>query len=90
MAFQAEQIDLAALEQSWIGRTVGHMTGNTALSFHGRMLKCERTLLVGMAVVTNHILGRSGPQLPGLESSVGVVAISAFHQSFVHSMVKWL
>ena len=56
MAFQAEQVDLAALQEPRIRRAMGSMTRNTTLDLHRRVLEHKRPGLFCVALVTDSVL----------------------------------
>ena len=58
-----------------------------AFGFHRHMLVKERTLLIGMALVTDSIAARQSAQLRYGRGSVGIMAVDALHQSFIHAVV---
>src|SRR5271157_1975657 len=88
VAFQAKKVDLAALQQPGICRTMRRVAGHASLGLHRRMFERKRPGLVRVTVVANHVLCRGRAQLPVQESSVRIVAIAAGDQAFVHAMVK--
>lgn len=90
MAFQAEQVDIAALEQTRIVGAVRRVAGNAAFSLDGRVLPRKRTGLVGMAAEAHLVLRRGSAQLASQEPAVLVVAVAAVDQSFVDAMMEGL
>ena len=65
------------------------MAGLTSLRLYRLVLEYERPLLVRVTFEANSILRRGCPHLFGGRRAVHVVAITALHQSFIHSMVEW-
>ncbi|HTC93199.1 MAG TPA: hypothetical protein VK699_07090 [Terriglobales bacterium] len=88
MTFKTEQIYLAAFQQARIRRTMGRMAGDTPLGPYRSMLKCERTCFVGVAGKAYLVLRRRSPQLVRIESAMGIVAIAAGNQAFIHFMME--
>lgn len=64
------------------------MTSLAAFRLDRLMFENEWPLLVGVAREANRIPSRRGPKLLPDETSVGVMAISALHQTFFHTMVE--
>src|SRR2546430_391565 len=90
VTLQAEQVYVTALQQTRVGRAMGGMAGDAALSLEGGMLPRERTGLVRMAGEANHILRGRGTQLFLHETTMLIVAIGAGDQSFIDAMMKRL
>ncbi len=90
MAFQAEQVDVTAAQQPWIGRSVRRVTCYATFSLDRRVLKCERAGLVRVAVEAELVLRGRGAQLMRKETAVRVVAVAAGHKSFIHLVVERL
>ncbi len=86
VALQAQQVDLGALQQARIGRTMRRVAGDAAFGLDRLVLERERTRLVGVALEADFILRRRRPQLLGQKSAVLVVAVGALHQSLVDAM----
>ena len=57
MAFEAQQVHLAALEQAHICRAVGHMTTDASLRLHRRVLINEGAGFIRVAFHAHDILG---------------------------------
>jgi hypothetical protein len=87
VTLQAQQIHLAHAQETWISRPVGRVTTAAPFSLHRYMLINERALLVGVALDTNRISARHGPDLAESGSAVDVMAVAALDQAFVYSMV---
>lgn len=75
MAFEAQQVHLRTLQQSWIRRSVGQVAGNTTLSLNGLMLKYEWPRLIRMALEADLVLGSGCAQLLGQEPAMRIVAV---------------
>lgn len=88
VALKAEQVYLTAFQQPRIRRPMRRMTNYASFRFHRSVLEHKWTGLVGVTGEANLILSRRGAELPGQESAVRIVAISASNQPFVHSMMK--
>ncbi len=69
---------------------MGRMTGDTPLGPYRSMLESERTCFVGMAGEAHLVLRGRRPQLVRIEPAMGVVAIAAGNQAFIHLMVERL
>jgi len=87
MALQAQHVDQADLEQTRICRTVGSVATAAALGLHRHMLVYERSLLVDMALRTSGVSASQGLHLPNRARAVGVMAVTALHQTFIYAMV---
>lgn len=83
MTFEAQQIDLAALQQSRVGRAVRRVAGDTTFGFHDRVFVHEGSGLIRMALEAQRVLRRGGAQLARQKSAVGVVAIAALREPFI-------
>lgn len=88
VALQAEQVHVAEFHQVYVGRPVGHVAGLASFHLHRLMLEHERSLLICVACKTDGVLCRGSAYLFGPDRSVGIVAIAALHQAFVHTMVE--
>jgi hypothetical protein len=96
VALQAESKYRRPFQQACVRRTMRDMTGLTAIHSQREMLKCEWAPLADVAFQTGFLVNetlvhqlRSRPHPPcGGECSVGVVAVGALHESFVHSMLR--
>ena len=66
------------------------MARGAALGLDGRMLVDERTGSLDVALGADGILGRANAELVRLESAVRIMAVTAAHQAFVYSVMKWL
>ena len=87
MAFQAQQIDIAPLEQARIRRAVRQVAGNATFGFYGRMFKRERPGFIGMAPKADLILRCRRTKLMRQETTVRIVAVTARNQAFIHAMM---
>ena len=63
VAFQTEQVDVAAAQQPWIGRTMRRMAGHATFGLDWRMLKGEWTGFVSVAIEAELVLRSRGTQL---------------------------
>ena len=91
VAVQAQQVDLAVIQQPGVGRAVRHVTGDAALDLDGLVLVNEGARLVRVAVEADHVLGGTGPLQPRslcTETTVRVVAVGALHEAFLHAVVE--
>src|SRR5580765_4640096 len=87
VALKAQQVYVAAPQQTRVGRSMRHVAGDAALGLDGSMLPGEWTGLVGVAVEADHVLRGGGTQLAPHEAAVLVMAIAADQQAFIHAMV---
>lgn len=98
VTFQADDGNDRASKEPCVGRTVREVAGLTAVNPNGSMFKSERTPFVGMAFQTrlfvleprvDHV--RSPAHLPNRSiGAVGVVAIRADHEPFIHPVFERL
>ena len=65
------------------------MAGHAAFNLYGFVFEHKRPSFVRVALVTDSVLRGGGSQLAGQESTVRIVAVAAFHQAFVHAVMKW-
>lgn len=65
-----------------------HMARNATLCLDWLMLKDERTLLIDMACEADSVSCCRRPKLFPNESTMGIVAICALHQSLFHPMME--
>ncbi len=90
MALQAECINVADIQQTRVRRAVWRVAGGATFGLDDRVFKDKRTSCFRMALHADSVLiGRRFDQL-ALKCSVRIMAIAAFHQPFIHLMVKWL
>lgn len=82
VARQAQLVDGAELQESRIRGAVGRVTGDASVGFERSMFVSERPLLVCMALEAPGIGSGREPGLLQLKTTVGIVAIAAFHHSF--------
>ena len=61
VALQAEQVDLAALEQAWIRGAMRRVAGHAALSLDGCVLVNKRPELVNVTLEADRILRSRSP-----------------------------
>ena len=66
------------------------MAGDAALRFYRDMLKRERPRFLSVTGETNLILRGCGAQLVCKKATMRIVAITAFHQTFIHPVVERL
>ncbi len=90
MALQAERIDVADIQQARIRRAVRRVACGAAFGFDYRMLKDERTGGLCVALGAYGILIGRRPCHLVLECTVGVMAVAALHQSFIHFVMEGL
>jgi len=90
MAFQAEQVLLAAHEHLRIHRTMGFVTTHAPLQAHSGMLEGKRTALVGMAFGAGNFVPAGCFHLPGIQPSVGRVAVDAVDRALLQAMPEGL
>jgi hypothetical protein len=90
VAFQAKQIHIAAFQQSRIRGSMRRVARDAPFRLDWRVLEGKWTGLVRVAVEANDVLRGGGSQLPRQKAAVRVMAIAAFHQTFIHSVMKWL
>ena len=88
MALQANDVQIAGLNQSGIRRTVWRMAGHATLGFDRLVLKNKGSLFVRMAGVADLISRGCRAQLLADKSAVRVVTIRALNQSLFHPMVE--
>ena len=88
MALQAEQIHIVHFQHVLVGAAVRKVARLASFDLLGRVLKNEWPFLISMAGETDGVLGRGSPNLLGLHSPVGIVAIAALNQAFIHPMMK--
>ena len=69
---------------------MGHVTTATSFRLHRYMLINKRSLFVGMALDTNRVPTRHGPDLAEGGCAVDVVAVAALDETFVYAMMIWL
>ncbi len=67
---------------------MNHVARLASIDLHGRMLVDKRALLVGVALETDLILRGGSPDLLRAHCAVGIMAIRALDQPFVHAMMK--
>ena len=90
MAFQAEQMLLAAHEHLRIHRTMGLVASHAPLQAHGRVLEGERPAFVRMALGTRSFVAAGRFHLPGIQSSVRRVAVHTVDRAFLQAMPEGL
>jgi len=90
MAFQAEQVLLAAHEHLRIDRTMGFVTTHAPLQAHSSMLKGKGSALVGMAFGAGNFVPAGCFHLPGIQPSVGRVAVDAVDRALLQAMPEGL
>ena len=90
MAFQAEQVLLGAHEHLRIHRAVRLMTAHASLQAHDGMLEGKGAALIRMALGTRDFVATRCLHLPGIQPSVGCVAIDAMDCTFLQAMPERL
>jgi hypothetical protein len=90
MAFQAEQVLLASHEHLRIHRTMGLVTTHAPLQTHGGMLEGKRAAFIRMALGTCDFVAAGCVHLPGIQPSVGRVAVDAVDCAFLQAMPEGL
>ena len=90
MALEAQQVNIVAIEQSWVRGTVGEVTKRAALYLNRGMLIHERAGNLGVAFHADGIACDTAVQPLVLEGAVRIVAVIAVHQSFVYPVMKGL
>jgi len=90
MAFQTEQVLLAAHEHLRIHRTMGLVTTDATLQTHSGMLEGKRAAFVGMTLGTSGFVAAGCFHLPGIQPSVGRVAVDAVDRAFLQAMPEGL
>jgi hypothetical protein len=88
MTFQAEQVDLAALQQARVRGTMRRMTRNATFYFYRFVFIDERPGLVRVAFEADGIFSGGGAQGPREESAVLVMTIRALHHPFIHAVME--
>lgn len=87
VAFQTEQVDLAAPQQLWVRGTMRRMACDASFDLDWNVLEHEWSRLFRVAVEADLVLSRGGTQLPGKESSMRIMAIAAGDEPFVDAVV---
>ena len=90
MAFQAEQMLLAAHEHLRIHRAVRLMTAHATLQTHDGMLEGKRATFVRMALGTRNFVAAGCFHLPGIQPSVGRMTVDAMDRAFLQAMPEGL
>ena len=90
MAFQAEQVLLAAHQHLRIHRTMRFVTTHAPLQAHGGMLEGKGSALVRVALGTRDFVATRCLHLPGIQPSVGCVAVDAVDRAFLQAMPEGL
>ena len=88
MALQAENVQVAGLDQAGIGRTMWGMAGHAAFGLYWLVLENEWSLLIDVAVEADSIPRGRRAELLADEPTVGVVTIRTLNESFFHPMVE--
>src|SRR5208337_2298376 len=84
VALVAERVDGRHVQQAGVLGTVRSVASQTSLGLDRGVFIDERPACLGVALGTDHVLVRRGPQVVGSEGAVYVVAIAARDQAFVH------
>ena len=66
------------------------MARGAAFGLDGGVLVDERTGSLDVALGANSILSRANAELVRLEGPMRIMAVTAAHQAFVYSVMKWL
>src|SRR5262249_16464896 len=90
VAFQADEVNLGALQQPWVRGTVRRMASCAAFDFYRFVLIDKWSSFVRMAFETDRVLRCSWAQLRVKKAAVRVMAIDTLHEAFVDAMVKRL
>src|SRR6266702_2539498 len=90
MALQAKSVDVAHIQQTRIRRAVRRVARDASLSLDYRMLIREGSRILRVALGADRVLVSGGLQVLVLERAVRVVAIAAFDQTLIHSVVERL
>ena len=90
VALEAEQVHVAELQHVRIGPAVNRVAGLAAVDLYRSVLVDKGSLLFGVALEADRILGgRSHPHLIRKRRTVDVVAVAALNQPLVDTMMKW-
>ena len=90
MALQAKDVHIADIQQPRIGRPMGRVACNAPLGFDHGMLKDKWAGGLAMALGADLILIGSCLQLLAFKGAVGIMAVAARHQPFIHFVVEGL
>jgi len=88
VARQAQLIDCAKAQESWICRSVGCMTGRAAFSLHRSVLVDKRSLLVGVTLDASRVGAGRETSLFQLESAMRVMTVAAAHRTFEYLVME--
>src|SRR5215831_6403323 len=83
VAFEAEQIDVRATEQTRVRRTVRRVASHASFGLHRHVLERERTSFICVAGKANLVLCGGGAKLTSQETTMRVVTVAAIHQTFI-------
>ena len=83
VAFQTEQMLLAAYQHLGIHRTMRLVTTDAAFQTHGSVLEGKRAAFVRVALGTGDFVATRCLHLPGIQPSVGRVAVNAMDRAFL-------
>ena len=83
VAFQTEQMLLGAHQHLGIHRAMRLVTTDAAFQAHGSMLEGKGAALVRVALGTRDFVAAGCFHLPGIQPSVGCVAIDAMDCTFL-------
>src|ERR1700683_837509 len=86
VAGKAEQVHVAHFEQMYVRRAVRRMARDAAFDLHWLVLVNKWTALIFVAVIANRVHRRGAAQLVRTLGAVGIVAIRALYESFVHAV----
>ena len=95
VTLEAEGEDQRTLKQAGVGRPVGRVAYFASLHARAGMFERKRSALIGVATETRLLAVQAGVRHAGPVShtpgrggsAVGVVAISAFHEAFIDTML---
>ena len=90
VAFQTEQMLLGAHQHLGIHRTMWLVTTDAAFQTHGSMLEGKGAAFVRVALGTGDFVATRCLHLPGIQPSVGCVAIDAMDRTFLQAMPERL
>ena len=87
MTLQAQEINLADTQETWIVRPVWPVATGASFSLHGYVLIYKGPLLVGVAFQANVVSAGKSPDLSQGGCTVNVVAVAAADEAFIHAVV---
>lgn len=87
MALKADGVDIAAVQQTRVLRSVRRVAGDAPFDLDWRMLEREWPHLFGVAFCTDGVTCGGRPKQLVQRGAVGIVAIRAFQQTLVHAVM---